>query len=154
MPHVGSEIDANFYRLIHRMIVTSPGGENGDRRSEPRAPYRVAQRVAPWDGTRFPDESEFVPVQCHDLTRAGFSFLAPAEPPFRTLVVEFGTAPDVLYLAAQVLRSVPVVCHASGAWMRKPGLDDTTLLPEMHGETGRPMFLVGCRLTRRLRKSI
>jgi hypothetical protein len=154
MPHVGSEIDANFYCLIHRMLATPPGGQNGDRRSQPRAPYHVAQRIAPWDGTRFPDDSEFVPVQCHDLTRAGFSFLAPVEPHFRTLVVEFGTAPDVLYLAAQVLRSVPVVCHSSGALMRKTGLDDAPLLPDMHSETGRPMFLVGCRLTRRLRKSI
>lgn len=154
MPHVGSEIDANFYRLIHRMLASPHNGQDADRRSETRASYRVVQRVAPWDGTRFPDESEFLQVQCHDLTRAGFSFLAPAEPQFRTLVVEFVAAPDRLYVAAQVLRSVPVVCHSSGELTRKSGLEASPLLPERHGETGRPMFLVGCRLTRRLRKPI
>jgi len=154
MPHVGSEIDANFYRLIHRLLVTPRNDRNTERRSEQRADYHIVQRVAPWDGTRFPEPSEFLQVQCHDLTRAGFSFLIPAEPRFRTLVVEFGVAPDVLYLAAQVLRSVSVVCHSSGALTRKSGLDDASPLSEKHGEKGRPMFLVGCRLTRRLRKPI
>jgi len=152
MPHVGSEIDANFYCLIHRMLVTPRDDQGVERRSQKRSAYRVAQRIAPWDGAKFPDEGEFVQVRCHDLTRAGFSFLTPTEPRFRTFVVEFGVPPDVLYLAAQVLRSVPVICYPSGTVTRMSGPNDVATLRGEPGEKGQPMFLVGCRLTRRLRR--
>jgi hypothetical protein len=154
MPNVGSEIDASFYCLIHRMLVTPRDEAGGERRLEKRNLYRVVQRIAPWDGSKFPAETEFVQVQCHDLTRAGFSFVAPTEPHFRTLVVEFGVLPDVLYVAAQVLRSVPVLWYPSGRVARMSGPGSSGVTPGESGEKGRPMFLVACRLTRRLRRPI
>jgi len=154
MPHVGSEIDANFYRLIHRMLATPRDNGGAERRSEQRNAYRVAQRVAPWDGSTFPDETEFVQVQCHDLTRAGFSFVAPTEPRFHTLVVEFSVPPEVLYLSAQVLRSVPILWYPSGKVARRSSPDNPAIVPAERDEKGQPMFLVGCRLTRRLRRPI
>jgi hypothetical protein len=164
MPHVGSEIDANFYRLIHQMLET-PRDDNGPgRRPEMRHSHATAQRIARWDGSRFPDADQFVPIQFRDLTRSGFSFLAASEPRFSTLVVEFGIPPHVLYIAAQVMRSIPVMCHPSGELTRvndeesergREGEGETgreSALPGSCAEQGKRMFLVGCRFTRRLRR--
>jgi hypothetical protein len=164
MPHVGSEIDANFYRLIHQMLET-PRDESGPgRRPDARHSHASAQRIARWDGSRFPDADQFVPVRLRDLTRSGFSFLAASEPRFTTLVVEFGIPPHVLYIAAQVARSVPVICKPSGELARVTegegesrgegesgsGVESAPSGPS--GDQGKLMFLVGCRFTRRLRR--
>jgi hypothetical protein len=152
MPHVGSEIDANFYRLIHQMLGTQRHEDRFDRRSEKRHAFTTAQRVARWDGSRFPEADQFVPIQCRDLTRGGFSFLAASEPRFSTLVVEFGIPPHVLYIAAQIVRSVPVIYFPSGEVRRRSGPGGPSAMAGPDGEPGAPMFLVGCRFTRRLRR--
>jgi hypothetical protein len=150
MPSSGSEIDANFYRLIHRMLTTPRKDDLAERRSEKRHEYRAGQRIAPWDGSKFPGEEEFVPIQCRDLTRSGFSFLAAMEPRFAMMVAEFGAPPDVMYVGAQVLHSVPVICYPSGLVVQMTGRTDTATLAAHPNERGKPMFLVGCRFTRRL----
>lgn len=164
MPHVGSEIDANFYRLIHQMLETprddrGPGGRSAARRAR-----STAQRIARWDGARFPDASQFVPIQFRDLTRSGFSFLASSEPRFSTFVVEFGVPPHVLYLGAQIVRSIPVIYHPSGELTRAPDEEAEggrggegergreSAAGSSCGEQGKRMYLVGCRFTRRLRQ--
>jgi hypothetical protein len=152
MPHVGSEIDANFYRLIHRMLETPRDGQGPERRSASHRAYLTAQRIARWDGSRFPDESQFVPIQCRDLTRSGFSFLASTEPRFTTLVVEFGVPPHVLYVAAQVLRSIPVTRDPSGAVTQVIDGHDPVQRPGAPCDRSEQLFLVGCRFTRRLHK--
>ena len=151
MPHVGSEIDANFYRLIHQMLDSPRDEKRLEQRSDKRRDYRTAQRIARWDGGPIPDEDQFVAIQCRDLTRSGLSFLTPTEPHFSTIVVEFGAAPDVFYVAAQIVRGVPVMCYPSGfvTPINDGGVATLTGPP---GETGKAMFLVGCRFTRRLRK--
>jgi hypothetical protein len=146
----GSEIDANFYRLIHQMLTTPRKDELAERRSEKRHDYRAAQWIAPWDGSKFPGEEEFVPIQCRDLTRSGFSFLAATEPRFAMMVAQFGTPPDVMYVGAQVLHSVPVICYSSGLVVQITGRTDAATLAAHPNERGKPMFLVGCRFTRRL----
>jgi len=150
MPNIGSEIDANFYRLIHQMLTTPHKEDLAERRSEKRRDYRAAQRIAPWDGSTFPGEDKFFPIQCRDLTRSGFSFLAATEPRFTAMVAEFGTPPDVMYVGAQVLHSVPVICYPSGLVVQMTGRSDAATLAAHPNERGRPMFLVGCRFTRRL----
>ena len=153
MPSPGSEIDANFYRLIHQMLTVPRKNDGAERRSEERHHYRMAQRIAPWDGSKFPTEEEFFPIQCRDLTRSGFSFLAAVEPRFATMVAEFGTPPEVMYVGAQVLHSVPVICYPSGLVAQITGRTDAASLAAHPNERGKPMFLVGCRFTRRLQNS-
>lgn len=152
MPHVGSEIDANFYRLIHQMLESPREGVAEDRRSEKRRPFLAAQRIARWDGSRFPDADQFIPVQCRDLTRRGFSFVVSGEPRFSALVVEFGVPPHALYVAAHVVRTVPVVRFPSGQLKPVNRFDDPAERIGPNGEQGVPMYLVGCRFTRRLRR--
>ncbi len=151
MPTVGSEIDANFYRLIHQSLIAARD-QGLERRGEKRHMYRTTQRIAPADGSKFPDDGEFVPIQCRDLTRNGFSFLTAEEPRYRTLVVEFGLPPDVIYVAARVMRCVPAMCYPTGLVAQMNGDDQAAALAAPPGEQGTPMFLVGCRFTRRLSK--
>ena len=152
MPHVGSEIDANFYRLIHQITGTPRDDSPSDARQKNRQVCQTAQRIAPWDGANFPDEARFVPIPCRDLTRSGFSFLTSSEPRFSSLVVEFGASPKSLYVAAQVMRATPVVCYPSSGLVRVAGGNGVPTPTGPHGEQGTPMFLVGCRFTRRLRR--
>lgn len=152
MPHVGSEIDANFYRLIHQMLGTQREAGSRNRRCEERRPFFASQRIAKWDGSQFPDPEQFVPVQCLDLTRGGVSFLVADEPRFSTLVVEFGVPSQTLYVAAHVVRTAPVVRFPSGQVKQVNGFDDPAARIGPNGEQGVPMYLVGCRFTRRLRR--
>lgn len=152
MPHVGSEIDANFYQLIHKILETPREAPTAERRFEKRSAFATSQRIASWDGDKFPEDREFVPVQCRDLTRSGFSYLSDAEPRFDALVVEFGAAPNALYIAAKILHYAPVICSPSGAVVRVSGRSRLAREATPQGERGKAMFLVGCRFTRRLRK--
>jgi hypothetical protein len=150
MPSPGSEIDANFYRLIHGMLTAPRESQGTERRAEKRQHFRSAQRIAAWNGATFPADEEFFPIECRDLTRSGFSFLVATEPRHATMVVEFGTPPQVIYVGAQVLHSVPVICYPSGLVAQMTGRNDAVSLAAHGHERGRPMFLVGCRFTRRL----
>ena len=152
MPHVGSEIDANFYRLIHQMLEVRRDVGVQNRRCEERRQFVAAQRIAAWDGSRFPDPEQFVPVQCHDLTRRGFSFLISPEPRFSDLIVEFGVPPQSFYVAARVVRTVPVIRFPSGELRQANRFDDPAATIGPNGEQGVPMYLVGCRFTRRLHR--
>ena len=152
MPLVGSEIDANFYRLIYQILEVQRDVGVQDRRCEKRCQFVAAQRIAEWDGSRFPDPEQFVPVQCHDLTRRGFSFLISAEPRFSALIVEFGVPPQCLYVAARVVRTVPVIRFPSGQLSQASRFDDPAARIGPNGERGVPMYLVGCRFTRRLHR--
>ncbi len=152
MPHVGSEVDANFYCLIHQMLETQRGGSILDRRTEKRLPFQAAQRIARWDGSQFPSDDQFIPVECRDLTRKGFSFLFSGEPRFSSLVVEFGVPPHALYVAAQIVRAVPMLRLPSGELKPVNSVETPADPLGSHGEQGVPMYLVGCRFIRRLRR--
>jgi hypothetical protein len=151
MPHVGSEIDANFYQLIHTMLEAPRKEPSAEHRSQKRNAFRTVQRIAPWDGSAFPGDREFVPITCHDLTRSGFSFLSATEPHYNMLVLEFGIRPNLLHIAAQIIHSTPVICHPSGAVARLGAGNRTPHESAPDGEDVNEMFLVGCRFTRRLR---
>ncbi len=153
-----SEIDATFYRLIHQLSSMSSTGENAERRAQERRPFATWQRIAPYDGRGCPEESQFFEVQCHDLTQGGFSFLLARRPTFTSLVVEFGTAPDLIYVAAQVLRVSRVLLHPSGMVeclsRHGNGRSESQEEESPRGEQPTPKVLVGCRFTRRVPKPL
>ena len=148
-----SEIDAIFYGLIHQLSTGSLAKEPTEQRTRERRPFPSRQRIAPWDGHGCPAESEFVEVQCHDLTQSGFSFLLLSRPTFTSLVAEFGVAPDLIYVGAQVLHYSRVLVHPSGVVEHvrhhENGKGKEPQEREA-GESGVSRILVGCRFTRRI----
>ncbi len=152
MPHYASEIDANFYRLIHELVGPQLDDESAERRKGERHLFPVDQWIAPRHGPAFPVESQFFKVRCHDLTRSGFAFLLPKPPDFDRLVVGFGQPPDLLYVGAEVRHCHKVLVSSSGD-VRHVG--DQATQPDRQGAEGaasKPMVLVGCRFTQRLYK--
>ena len=96
---------------------------NGVR--EPRHPYDVVQKVAPYDGRWFPASEEFVEVQCHDLTRAGFSFLLPRRPAFKSIVASFQGPDETLFFEAEVMQVSRALVQPDGSLeiFRRPDAD-------------------------------
>ena len=140
MPTATYEIDNEFFQLAQEVLGAQRKRENREGRVHPRQPFPSVQRIAPCSGEEIPGPEYFVPVRCHDLSPAGFSFFLPAPPDFKTLIVAFGTPPQVVHAAAEVLHSTPTpLAMTKGLW----GVPKT---PE-----GEPLVLVGCRLTHRFR---
>jgi len=152
MAGTSNEIDANFFRLIHQLVSDSAEEADQDRRHSPRNLFEYFQRIAPWDGGGFPEDSAFFVVRCHDLTRAGFSFLMPTEPQFHVLVAAFGSPPKVIYVAAEVTHSEHVLLYPSGRVERPDDGTGEAGARRSPAEPATRMVLVGCRFTRRLRK--
>ncbi len=152
MPLSGNQIDAGFYQLIHQLVCSSPQVRNKERRGYPRRPFTITQRIAPRRGAGVPDESEFFDVTCHDLNRAGFSFLLPTRPNFSALVVLFDKPPDVVYMGAEVLHCASVLVYPSGHVEHIRGRAGNVSYQAPDGQLGTPMVLVGCRFTGQLQK--
>ena len=152
MPYTTSEIDANFYRLIHQLAGTPEDQGAGERRRARRRPFLSTQRIAPHRGERFPEDSEFMDVQCPGLSTSGFSFLLPDSPDFTALVAAFGGPPDVIYVAAEVLHCTRVLVYPSGVVQRAGDQATRPAYQSSDEERPAPMVLVGCRFTKRLEK--
>ncbi len=112
-----------------------------------RVPFPVIQGVAPRRGDALPDDAEFLSVQCHDLATGGASFLMDAEPDFDTLVMAVGEPPAIAYMAAEIVHRTEVTLFGSTV-VKRGGEEPTGKDP---AEPGRPMVLVGCRFTGRIR---
>ena len=159
MAYVERGTDAGFYNLIHEVLESSPQGspqgsprgQPVDRRKHRRESFPAMQRIAPRRGTKMPDESEFFEVQCHDLTRAGFSFFLPEQPDFDSLVATFSGDSAVIYVSAEIVNCDGVLIYSSGKVERMAGrpveIDDQDPI----GRSAKPMVLVHCRFTERLR---
>jgi hypothetical protein len=78
-----------------------------DRRVEKRLAYRCRQRVA-YCSDLDHAPGDFHDVIFRDLSTHGCSFLALESPPVNELVIEFGQAPNFIYMVAQVVRAMPV----------------------------------------------
>jgi hypothetical protein len=148
MPSAQSQTDAEFFNLIHRIVGKRKLEEESERRAHPRRPFKTWQRVAPRTGAAIPDPSEFVEVPCHDLTPGGFSFLLSHRPGYRELVAEFGSPPEVIRVAAEVVRCTDVLVDTEGRVESLGG----NRYERKGGKTGTPMVLVGCLFTQRLGK--
>ncbi|NLX95186.1 MAG: hypothetical protein GXY83_03310 [Rhodopirellula sp.] len=148
MFYTGAQIDANFYQMIHQFVA--PSHEEADeRRRHERKQSWSTQYIAPWDGCRFPAETDFLELPCNDLTRGGFSFLHSHEPDFNLLVAGFGRKPDLLFVGAEVVRCTPVVVFSSGQVKRLRDEETSIRHFDPSGEPGHPRILVGCRFLRR-----
>ncbi|HUT09506.1 MAG TPA: hypothetical protein VMY42_03345 [Thermoguttaceae bacterium] len=150
MPGLGHEVDADFYNLIHQLVGSPRKDDPIERRTDPRCPFPVVQRIAVRRGLELPDESEFNEVRCHDLTRRGFSFLLSSRPDFDSLVAAFDVSPKTIYLAARVAHVEDVLVDSSGQVLR--GRDRWAEAGHLVADerTVTPMVLVGCRFTERL----
>lgn len=146
MPSLESEIDAQFYEMIHR-LSDGDAANSEERRREPRHPYDVVQKVAPYDGRWFPATEEFVEVQCHDLTRAGFSFLLPRRPAFKSIVASFQGPDETLYFEAEVMQVSRALIQPDGS-IEVFGDQAPTAADIRPG--ARPALLIGCRFVKRL----
>ena len=153
MPHPASEIDASFYRLIHQLVGSQPEGDPAERRRAERRPFHAVHRIAPRRGPGFPDEGEFIEVQCHDLTRAGFSFFLPNPPDFSSLIVAFHSPCEVIYVAAEVSYSSSVLLHPSGLVEHVHGHAGGGVCPSPDSQSPTPTILVGCRFIEQLEKA-
>ncbi len=74
------------------------------------------QRVAAYDGGVLPAIESFREVQCQDISVEGFSFLAREGLNLDNLVVALGTAPHYTFMAAAVVRTVPVAVEYGGGF--------------------------------------
>lgn len=146
MPNLENEIDAQFYEMIHRLSEES-GTTFDERRREPRHRYQTLQKVAPYDGRWFPKDEDFAEVRCHDLTRAGFSFLLPRRPAFKSMVASFQGPDNTLYFEAEVVRVSRALIQPGGdvQVLANGGSSVAEIRP---GAT--PALLIGCHFVRRL----
>jgi hypothetical protein len=152
MALIQNEIDAGFYNLIHRLVASSERPAACERRDRLRHAFRWRQRVAALSKPGVPDESEFIDVQCCDLSRQGFSFLFPGPPDFHMLVASFGRPPEVIYVSAEVVRTTSVLAHTSGDIEPCAAADAEPRPAESDDERPAPMVLVGCRFLQRLER--
>jgi hypothetical protein len=146
MGSLEAEIDASFYNLVHQ-LSTATDGCGSERRRERRLRFVSTQRVALRRAPGIPDESEFIEIQCHDLTRKGFSFFLPSEPSLRFLVVALGIPPNVIYISARITHTEPVLVYDSGVLER---LGDGGVPDDSESRSARRMVLVGCTFVDRL----
>jgi hypothetical protein len=111
-------------------LATQPDGnelESEGAMANERRPYPTWQYVAPYDEA-MPDPSTFQDVFCHDISVGGVSYLSAEVPTDLQLCISLGNSPDWLMMEAQVAN------HRAVEYK------------------GLPMYLVGCRFTRRLGK--
>lgn len=149
MGSLDAEIDASFYNLVHQLSVAA-GGPLGERRQERRSRFVATQRVALRRAPGLPDEAEFIEVQCHDLTRNGFSFFLPGEPSMRFLVVALGAPPNVIYVSTRVTHTEQVLVYDSGLIER---CGNGSVPDDSKARSARRMVLVGCTFVERLTAS-
>jgi hypothetical protein len=142
--------DVVFYNLIHQLVGSPQNDEDSDRRQGMRQPFLVRQRIAPGYSGEMPPESAFVEVQCHDLTRRGFSFFLSSPPTFDRLVAAFGRVPAVIHVAAEVSHCADVFLHPSGFVEPRGDRAAHACYRGPDGQIARPVVLVGCRFVEKL----
>jgi hypothetical protein len=149
MAEGGGDVDTELAEHLAES-VGGPGAEGPcNRREYPREAYRTVRRIAPYDSSVFPSESDFYPVLCHDLSRGGFCFFHTSRPGFAGLVVELAAGLRSIYAVARVVHCRQVLLDARGnARPLTKALDRTLRTSSL---TGVPGFLVGCQFVRAVR---
>ena len=90
--------------------------------------YDCVQTILPWspDEATPPTLDSGIAVRCHDISGKGISFFWPRPPNFEHFIISLGNDHDLLFMAAQVMRSGPA---------------------ELDGAA---MYLVGCQFIHRM----
>ena len=95
-------------------------------RHEGQQPPGLPVRVAPARAGVVPADGNLVDVECHNLSRSGFSYWVMSPPEFKEVLVVFGKKPPGVRLRARVVHT------------------------EILEHKGRLRTLVGCEFCRRL----
>ena len=74
------------------------------KRRSRRQTYICRQLVAPFDGTRLPQQDEFEWAMFRDVSSSGLSFLSECKPTTKQLVVAVGPAP-FSFLVVEIIRT-------------------------------------------------
>jgi PAS domain S-box-containing protein len=82
-----------------------PAGKHSDRRQRDRRSFPYTQQIAPLVQGQPPENHEFHPVRCRDISPTGFSFFSPTPPDFQDLIVALGGESTTTYLAARVMHA-------------------------------------------------
>jgi hypothetical protein len=120
-----------------------------ERRHCRRRRFFAIQRIAPYDGSRLPEEAEFFCAESRDLTAEGVSFLLRAHPDCGAFVVALCEPPVTQYVVADVVHSTDVRVYACGTVEPLYGGEGCGDGECTGGEMGEPMVLVGCRFRER-----
>ncbi len=152
MPSVEAEIDAHFYELIHKLVTTDLSEDEPERRNHPRETFSAIHKVAPYDGKRLPQPSDFADIRCHDLARGGLSYLSANRPASTDLIVAFGVPPDITCVEARVVHMSDVLQFPSTGVLEKiDNPNEPIQYRGPNGELGVPLVLVSCQFVRRLK---
>ena len=152
MSFTTTETDAQFFRMMHKLIQKQCPSE---RRGHQRDPFASTQRIAPvWDGSP-PLDEDFFEVRCNDLTPRGFSFLMDSEPEFEELIIALAASPDTIFVHANIRHSRKVLFFPDSG--RIENFDEPAVCGEYYEsqqhpstyEKGQLMLLVGCCFTAR-----
>jgi hypothetical protein len=76
-------------------------------RSSPRNKYSYNQRVAPMLGKSLPSVSEYLEVECNDISRGGISFFLKRDPTCKHFVIALGQKPNINAMLAEVCYTKP-----------------------------------------------
>ncbi|MHB8900699.1 MAG: hypothetical protein ACYC6Y_18260 [Thermoguttaceae bacterium] len=141
MPLSAAEITA--YETAYRVLNPPSGVSERERRAVERHPFRFIQRIAAYDGQQDLAVLRFFPVQCHDISRRGISFLLPGRLEFSGLVVELGSNGEWMYFEAEAVNYRLLASHP---------LTDSVGLRKDRAAIGWPSHavLIGCRFKNRL----
>lgn len=137
--------DVGFFNLVYELVGTGEKDAPTERRQQTRQPFSAVHHVAPGFGDKIPPQSAFIEVQCHDLTRTGFSFLMPRCARFSQLVVALGCPSQTIYVEANVVHWREITVNAVGK-----------IIADGESDAGptQPAVAVGCCFVRRLQETV
>jgi hypothetical protein len=151
MPEHEEQIDREGLQATAQLLACVPNHDDtAEARRYERHPFPALQRIAPWQGTELPAEREFFQVKCYDLSRGGVSFLLASRPSFKRVVFALVVASETTYVGADVVHVTAVRVSRSGLLERIENEASQTKQKGSLENDGRHMFLIGCRITKRL----
>ncbi|RMF93808.1 MAG: hypothetical protein D6741_13270 [Planctomycetota bacterium] len=150
MPSVDAEAQAEFYRLVTRLMRDAADDPSRERRGQRRQLFLSAQQIAPLQGDRPTSDDSYRKVHCYDISKGGFSFFTLEPPDYTKLIARLNAADEVIEMLAEISYVRPVYLFSTGDVIRA---DDIESLDDLPPQLQQPVFayLVGCHFLRRWR---